>query len=136
MKTIWRFLVAFLMITVGVAVATVFFGVEFGRANYWNYHGVLFLGLLAMFPRLTLLLSSVPAGGLLWWASWIFAPRLLAAVLATLAYWNQNKILVILAWWVALGGESTEKYMMVRRTRSSRRGQGYDQAKWVKADKV
>jgi len=61
------------------------------------------------FPRLTLLFSSVAFGGLFWWLGFIFAPRLLVAILATTAYWQTNTVLVVLTWIWAVGGESAEK---------------------------
>src|SRR3984885_8341529 len=110
MKSFWRFLIAFLAVTGAVGLLTGFVGIEFEHFNFWDYHGVFFLGFITVFPCLTLLFSSVSSGGLFWWLSWLFAPRLLVAVLATLNYWYQNPILVVIAWMVALGGESSEKY--------------------------
>jgi len=77
--------------------------------NFWEAHSILFLVFLFFFPRLTLLFSSVVTGGLLWWLGWIFAPRLLVAILATTAYWDTNPVLVTLSWFWAIGGESFEK---------------------------
>ena len=77
--------------------------------NFWDVHGLLFLICMFFFPRLTLLFSSVPIGGIFWWLGWVFAPRLLVAILATTAYWHTNMILVIMTWFWALGGESAEK---------------------------
>lgn len=77
--------------------------------NFWDFHGIIFIICMFFFPRLTLLFSSVPFGGILWWLGFIFAPRILVAVLASLAYWPQNYILVILAWIWALAGEGVEK---------------------------
>ena len=135
MKTFMRILVAFLAITGAVALSTGFLGLEFGHENYWDHHGVLFLVFIASFPRLTMLFGGVWTGGLLWWAGWLFAPRLLVAVLATLSYWEQNPVLVIVAWLVAFGGESSEKYVVVNRTSAGRAGRrGYQSAKWVKAE--
>lgn len=88
---------------------------EFAQKNYWNHHGLWFLVFVSLFPRLTLLLSSVSSGGLLWWLGWAFAPRFLVAILATLSYWNQNPFLVSMAWLIAIGGESTEKVIIYRR---------------------
>jgi hypothetical protein len=134
MKFFWRFWIGLLAITGAVAVATGLLGVEFGHYQYWDHHGILFLIFITAFPRLTLLFSSVPTGGLLWWLSWLFAPRILVAVLATLNYWYQNPILVVISWLIALGGESSEKYVMVRRSRSySEKQKGYESAKWVDA---
>ncbi|MCD6046406.1 MAG: hypothetical protein K0S08_53 [Gammaproteobacteria bacterium] len=77
--------------------------------SFWQVHGVFFILFMFFFPRLTLLFSSVPFGGLLWWLGWIFAPRLLVAILATFSYWQTNPILVVLSWCWALAGESVEK---------------------------
>lgn len=77
--------------------------------NFWDVHGVLFILCMFFFPRLTLLLSSVATGGLLWWLGWVLTPRLLTAILATSAYWETNPFLCVLAWIWALGGECCEK---------------------------
>ena len=77
--------------------------------NFWHVHGVFFILFMFFFPRLTLLFSSVPFGGFFWWLGWIFAPRLLVAVLATINYWQTNPILVVLSWCWALSGETAEK---------------------------
>lgn len=151
MKSFWRFLIAFLAVTGAVALMTGVFGMKLGHSNYWDHHGVFFLIFLMAFPRLTLLFSSVPSGGLVWWLGWLFAPRILVAMLATLAYWHQNPILVVISWLVALGGESSEKYIIVRRRWNGRglqerngsqhwgdsrggEGQGFESAKWVDAE--
>lgn len=107
------FLVLSLISTLGMA----FFGVRFGNENYWHMHGVFLLFFLAFFPRLALLFSSIPFGGLLWWVGFFFCPRYLIALLATFTYWAHNPVLVSIAWFVALGGESTEKYYIHRRMR-------------------
>ena len=97
--------------------------------DYFDKHGWIFLFSIAFFPRLTLLVSgllvgSIQFGGLVWWLGFFFAPRILVAVLATASYWNQNPVLVIISWLIALGGESSEKFMITRRMRSPQR---YDQ---------
>jgi hypothetical protein len=89
--------------------------IEFGTVSYWSRHGVLLLFFLSMFPRLTLLLSSIPFGGLWWWLGFIFVPRYLIAMLATINYGFTNPLLVTVAWVFALAGESTEKYVVQRR---------------------
>src|SRR5262249_34294747 len=98
---------------------------------------------ISLFPRLTLLFNFGLSGGLLYWLSWVFAPRLLVAVLATIYYWHQNPILVVLSWLIALSGESSEKYTVVKRTYHKQRPspefeapidpgkKGFDNAKWV-----
>lgn len=86
-----------------------FLTMEAGQIDYWDVHGFIFLVFIAFFPRFTLLVSTIKTGGLLWWVGWFIAPRFLVAVLATVGYWNTNKILVIAAWMIALSGESAEK---------------------------
>ncbi|MDR3607156.1 MAG: hypothetical protein P4M08_07240 [Oligoflexia bacterium] len=134
MRFLFRLFIILLVIAVAVGLAGGFFGVHFANFDYWDYHGILFLICIAFFPRLTLLFSSVPTGGVLWWLSWLFAPRLLVAVLATVTYWSQNPILVGMAWLVAIGGESSEKHIFVQRTPWRESAKGYDSAKWVKSD--
>ena len=85
--------------------------------NFWDVHGLVFLIAMFFFPRLTLFFSSVVSGGVLWWLGFIFAPRLLVAILATTYYWNTNTILVILTWIWAVGGEGTEKTVISRSVR-------------------
>lgn len=116
MRTFLRFLMVFLVVGAAAALASGLLGVEFGRDNFWDHHGVFFLIFLATFPRLTLLFGNVAFGGVFWWLAWLFAPRLLVAVLATTAYWVQNPLLVVIAWVIALGGESSEKTIVIRQT--------------------
>lgn len=118
---LFKLILIFIAISFGVLIATQYFNVELGSENYWDHHGLFFLVFLATFPRLTLLFSNVVSGGLLWWLGFIFAPRVLVATLATLAYWQQNPILVTIAWLVAVGGESSEKYIIVKRSRRGAR---------------
>lgn len=84
--------------------------VDFGTVNFWDKHGVFFLIFIAIFPRLTLLFSSVVTGGFLWWLGLVFCPRILVASLATMAYFHTNPVLVSLSWLIALGGEVFEKW--------------------------
>jgi hypothetical protein len=51
--------------------------------SFWDVHGIWFIIAMFFFPRLTLLFSS--------------------------SYWDTNRILVVLTWIWALGGESAEK---------------------------
>ncbi len=85
--------------------------------NFWDAHGLWFIFFMFFFPRLTLIFSSVLFGGILWWLGWLFAPRLLVAILATSAYWDTNMILVVFTWMWALGGEGTEKTVVKRTIR-------------------
>ena len=87
--------------------------------SVWDVHGFWFIFFMFFFPRLTLLFSSVATGGILWWLGWIFAPRLLVAILATQSYWEANTFLVVLTWLWALSGEGAEKEGGRRVTRSA-----------------
>lgn len=82
---------------------------EFGTVDFFQKHGFFFLVFITFFPRLTLLFSSVPFGGIIWWLGFFFCPRVLVAGLATFAYFHTNPILVVISWIVALGGETMEK---------------------------
>lgn len=115
MTTVIRMLILFVILTLVSNVLLHSCDVTFGTTNYWDKHGFWFLVFITLFPRLTLLFSSVPTGGFFWWLGWLFAPRFLVALLATVAYWQTNKLLVILAWLVCLGGESGEKVVVQQR---------------------
>ncbi len=125
MNLFFRFAVVFLAIAGAVALSIGPAGLQFGTANYWDHHGFAYLFFLAVFPRLTLLyalfVGGAVWGGVVGWLGWIFAPRLLVAVLATLEYWHANPLLVVIAWLIAIGGESGEKtYVRRRRVRARR----------------
>ena len=55
----------------------------------------------------------------MWWLGWLVAPRILVAILATISYFEANPVLVVIAWLVALGGESSEKSWVRRRTKAA-----------------
>lgn len=110
-----RFFLFFLCLAVLHGFAVGLLGLEFGNVSYWSHHGVLLLAFLTFFPRLTLLLSSIPSGGILWWLSWLVAPRYLVSVLATVHYWQTNPILVTVSWLIAIGGETSEKYYVQKK---------------------
>ena len=82
---------------------------DFGTVDFFTNHGYVFLISLALFPRLTLLFSSVATGGFVWWLGFFFCPRILVASLATVAYAHTNPLLVVISWIFALGGEYAEK---------------------------
>ncbi len=132
MKTAIKLVVIFLALTGASTLLINFFDVSFGFDKFWNNHGVFFLIFITLFPRLTLLFSSIPFGGFFWWLGFIFAPRFLVSILATITYWNENPILVLISWLVAIGGESGEKYYVTKRTtyhyehRVGGRGQVFD----------
>lgn len=112
MKTLVKILIIFLLLSLTSSILLKVFHVNFGTINFWDKHGLFFLLFITFFPRLTLFFSSVPFGGLLWWLGFFFCPRLLIAILATLAYWHTNTFLVLCSWFVALSGETSEKYVV------------------------
>ena len=125
MKTIIKILFIFLAITGASTLLINYANVEFKNVDFFVKHGWFFLFSIAIFPRLTLLVSgllvgSIEFGGLLWWAGFFIAPRILVATLATVSYWHTNQILVVLAWLIALGGESSEKFVITKRMGSAR----------------
>lgn len=89
--------------------------IQFKDSNYWDHRGIFFLIFITIFPRLTLLFSSVPFGGFLWWLGFFFAPRILVATLATYHFWQQNPLLVMISWFVALSGETGEKTVITKK---------------------
>jgi len=116
MRMATKLVVIFLAITGACTVLINLFDVSFESQNFWNNHGVFLLIFITLFPRLTLLFSSIPFGGFFWWLGFLFAPRFLVSILATITYWNENPILVLISWLVAIGGESGEKYYVTKRT--------------------
>lgn len=110
MKLFVQLLILFLALTGAASLLVSFADVDFGTVDYWQRHGIFFLFFITLFPRLTLLFSSIPFGGLIWWLGFFFAPRLLVASLATITYWQTNPVLVVLAWFIAISGESAEKW--------------------------
>lgn len=126
MNTFTKLILIFLALTGAASILINQFDVTYGVDNFWDKHGIFFLFFITAFPRLTLLFSSIPFGGLFWWAGLIFAPRILVAILATIAYWEQNPILVIISWTIALGGESTEKYVVTQKSREFRKDEVFE----------
>ena len=116
MKTIFKIIILVLFVTGLSTVLMKYFNIPYGNIDFWEIHGFFFLICIALFPRLTLLFSSVAFGGLFWWLGFFFTPRLLVAILATISYWNTNKVLVLFAWLAAVGGESSEKYYIHKHT--------------------
>jgi hypothetical protein len=124
--TLTKILLIFLAITGATTILFNYTNVEFGHIDYFNKHGLIFLTFLAIFPRVTLLFSglllhSIEFGGIIWWASFLLAPRILVATLATISYWNTNPFLVTLSWLIALGGESSEKIFIKRNIKPQER---------------
>lgn len=117
LRSAFSLLAIFVILAAASILAIALLGVELSNENYWNHHGVWLLIFLALFPRLALLFSSIPFGGFFWWLGWIFCPRYLVAILATITYWPTNAFLVTIAWFVALGGEFGEKFVLRRTVR-------------------
>lgn len=126
MKTIFKIAIIFLALTGATTLLYNYAGLELGTVNYFTKHGWFFLFSIALFPRLTLLvsgllLSSIEFGGIIWWLGFFIAPRILVATLATAAYWNTNPVLVIFSWLIALGGESSEKFVITNKFKKPQR---------------
>lgn len=117
MTTILRGIAIFLLLSVATGVMVQVFDTEFGTINFWQKRGVFFLFFVTLFPRLTLLFSSVATGGIFWWLGFFFTPRLLVAALATISYFNTNPVLVTISWLIALGGEVFEKWGVMNNRR-------------------
>ncbi len=121
MQKIFRFIILFFVIAGCVFILDRYFNVPFQNHNYWDRHGFWFLIFITLFPRLTLLFSNVVSGGFLWWLGWLFMPRFLVAILATISYWNNNPFLVVFSWLIAIGGESSEKAIILRKSIKQKR---------------
>lgn len=124
MKTVIKILVLFLALTGATTLMLNYTDVKLGAIDFFINHGWIFLISIALFPRLTLIVSglifhSIEFGGIIWWAGFFLAPRFLVSILATISYWNTNQMLVIASWLIALGGESSEKIMISRRMKTT-----------------
>jgi hypothetical protein len=124
MKTLFKIIILFLVISIASTLLYNYTDVDFGKIDFFSKHGWFFLFSIALFPRLTLLVSgllvgSIEFGGFLWWLGFFFAPRILVATLATVSYWHTNQFIVVLAWLIALGGESSEKFVINRKMKSA-----------------
>jgi hypothetical protein len=118
MKSMFKSLAIFFILLVATSVAFDVFQLNFGTTDYWQNHGWWFLVFISFFPRLTLLFGSVASGGFLWWAAWVFCPRILVALLATVSYFHTNPVLVVISWFIALSGEVFEKRMGMKKNRN------------------
>jgi hypothetical protein len=129
--TLTKIIFIFLAITGATTLLINYTNIEFGHIDYFNKHGWFLLFFLALFPRVTLLFSglllhSIEFGGLLWWGGFFIAPRILVASLATISYWNTNQALVVLAWLIAMGGESSEKIFLKRKMKPQAQYKQYE----------
>jgi len=76
--------------------------------DFWANHGWFFLFGCVFFPRITLLFFSAVSFGFWHIVGWIFAPHLLVAIIATANYWDSNPVMVVISWFIAIGGTSGE----------------------------
>ncbi len=109
MSSLIKAAIIFLLLIVIHSVLVGYFQLPMGKTDYFTVHGYGLLFAITLFPRLTLLFSSIPFGGIFWWLGFFICPRILVASLATLAYFNTNPLLVVISWMVALSGETWEK---------------------------
>lgn len=107
--TVFKGVAIFFVLLVATSIMMDVSNTAFGTVDFFQRHGIMFLFFITLFPRLTLLFSSVAFGGFIWWLGFIFCPRILVASLATMAYFHTNPVLVVISWIVALGGETMEK---------------------------
>lgn len=70
--------------------------------DFWTNHGIFFLLLCQLFPRLTIVFGTAFPLGADQIIAWLLAPRFLAAYLATQYYWDTNPVLVMVAWVMAV----------------------------------
>jgi hypothetical protein len=82
--------------------------------NFWDTHTWLFILAMMFFPRLTMLFATTVGGGFLYWLGWVFAPRLVVAIIATSLYSQHNLTLIVITWFWAIGGELFEKTLGAR----------------------
>ena len=85
--------------------------------DFWVAHSWGFVLCMCFFPRLTMLLGTAVIFGPLAWIGWFIMPRLTCAIFATSIYWDANPTLVVFTWLWALGGELTEKKVVVNNAR-------------------
>lgn len=131
MRTLFKIMIIFLAITGATTLLFNYTDVKFGSVDFYVNHGWIFLISMAIFPRITLLISgllfhSIEFGGIFWWLGFFFAPRMLVAILATISYWNTNQVLVIIAWLIALGGESSEKIFISNKIKPTKKYNQFD----------
>lgn len=82
--------------------------------DFFTNHGYLQLIGWALFPRIMFIFFSVMSGGFFFWLGVVFVPRLMVAFWATTYYWDTNPVLCVLAWMIALSGESKEKSLAIK----------------------
>lgn len=79
-----------------------------GEDFFTNHSFIQLLGWV-FFPRLMFWFFSVITGGFWFWVGVLFVPRIMVAFWATTYYWSSNPFICVIAWIVALSGESAEK---------------------------
>ena len=91
------------------------------QINFWGIHGFFFIFFMFFFPRLTMIFATsvLSIYGPLSWIGWLLTPRLTVAIISTIIYWDTNPVLCVFTWLWALGGESTEKKIVVYKASNS-----------------
>ncbi len=77
--------------------------------DFFTHHSLLQLLGWAMFPRIMFWFFSAITGGFFFWVGVLFVPHIMVAFWATTYYWDTNPVICVIAWIIALTGESAEK---------------------------
>lgn len=77
--------------------------------DFFSNHSIIHLLAWVFFPRIMFWFFSVITGGFWFWVGVLFIPRIMVAFWATTYYWDTNPLICVIAWIVALSGESAEK---------------------------
>ena len=80
--------------------------------SFFENHGIFYLLGWAFFPRIMFWFVSAITGGFWFWIGVLLFPRIMVAYWATYYYFDTNPILCIIAWVIALFGESKEKQVL------------------------
>ena len=80
MKTIFKIAILFLALTGASTLLYNYTNVPLGTINYFDKHGWIFLFSIALFPRLTLLVSglifnTIAFGGFIWWPKFFLCSK-------------------------------------------------------------
>jgi len=78
--------------------------------DFWELHGIWFIIFLAIFPRITMVVTGIFSAflGPLFFFGWLLFPRITIAILASMIYFDTNPVLCVLSWFWAFGGTRVE----------------------------
>jgi hypothetical protein len=85
--------------------------------SFFDNHGIFYLIGWALFPRIMFWFFSAMTGGFFFWLGVFLVPRIMVAYWATYYYFDTNPILCLVAWFIALSGESAEKTSIKKASR-------------------